>query len=609
MSTPSLTDTPPRSNTHLTPARYLTQLGLVIGLVLAPLCALADTPAYVLYNELLALLGFGLVFVGLSLEQSLLAGWRVEPASLLLLVILVAALAAPLMHGYPWARALTYSFVLLMALLAVQLGSLVSAERKERLFTETCLAFVAAGLLNAVVAFGQLFVPAWMNDVWIAVAAPSELRAIGNIRQPNHFASLQLWSCAATLWLMQGGWLESRLGSRRRAWLGGGLLLTLFVATIVASASRTGAVGVLILASWGVLDAVLARFNRSRLQPAVRKILIAVPALFVLSWLALNAWTQSRGQVFFGQTRVQVQGTRSQERLNIFHDALGVLKQHLWTGTGWGDYNFVLTLTPLPDRNIIPVEHTHNIFLQFVVELGLPLGMIAGLLLLAAVWRAARQSVRDPRGASLCAFMLVLLIGLHSMSEFPVWYTYFLLPAALAYGLCLSRESSAHASPGAASMSQPRTVFALAGLSMVLLAPLAAIDYQRIVQISLPSAGAPPLIDRLATGLSSPLFSGYAHYGVATSLPPGPVPLASAKIAARKISDERLLVAWAQSLAAVGQVDQARFVAQRLRELHGPLGEAFFEVCEMPAAAALAEGSKPFQCEAPSRVYDPSELM
>lgn len=609
MSIHAMTNPAPATQAERAPMDLVTRLGLFMALVVAPLCAYSDSPANVLYNELLAILGFGLVFIGLSFQRALLPGWRLEPASVLLAVIVLASLTAPLLNGYPFGRALSYAGVALMALLTVQLGGRLVAARREALFTAVCVTFVLAGLLNTVVAAVQLFVPDWMNNVLVAVAPPHELRAIGNMRQPNHFASLQLWSCAAVVWLMQSGWLEHKLRTRGRAWTVGVVLMFLFVATIVGSASRTGAVGVLLLALWGAVDALLSRFHRSRLQPAVRAVLIAVPAFFLAAWLALNAWMQSRGQVFFGQTRVDVQGAKSQERLNIFQDALGVLKQHLWTGTGWGDYNFVLTLTPLPERNSVPVQHTHNIFLQFVVELGLPLGVAAGLLLLAAVWLAARQGARDLRGVGVCAFMLVLLIGLHSMSEFPVWYAYFLLPTALAYGLCLTRGEPLAPAGTNAPASQPRRAFAIAGLCMVIVAPLAALDYQRIVQIAHPAADAPPLIDRLAAGLSSPLFSGYAHYGVATALPPGPVPLASAKIAARDISDERLLAAWSRSLAAVGQVDQARFVAQRLKEYHGPVGDEFFQVCASAGAASAAGDSQPFQCQGPTRTYEPSELL
>ena len=42
--------------------------------------------------------------------------------------------------------------------------------------------------------------------------------------------------------------------------------------------------------------------------------------------------------------------------------------------------------------------------------------------------------------------MLVVVVGLHSLLEYPLWYAYFLLPTAFALGLALAPEASAEAS-------------------------------------------------------------------------------------------------------------------------------------------------------------------
>jgi hypothetical protein len=64
------------------------------------------------------------------------------------------------------------------------------------------------------------------------------------------------------------------------------------------------------------------------------------------------------------------------------------------------------------------------------------------------------------------------------------------------------------------------------------------------------------------------------------------------------------MIAWAQALAAQGRLDEARHLAQRLREFRNPNAAEFFEACEAPAAAAqVASGASapPFQCELPAR--------
>ncbi len=45
---------------------------------------------------------------------------------------------------------------------------------------------------------------------------------------------------------------------------------------------------------------------------------------------------------------------------------------------------------------------------------------------------------------------MVLMIGLHSLLEYPLWYAYFLLPTAFAWGFALSRRAPANADRSAA---------------------------------------------------------------------------------------------------------------------------------------------------------------
>ncbi|WP_204308297.1 pilin glycosylation ligase domain-containing protein, partial [Klebsiella oxytoca] len=69
-------------------------------------------------------------------------------------------------------------------------------------------------------------------------------RAAGNLRQPNHLASLMMWAAIAAVYITeQRGW---------RAALP--LLLLACVFTVVLSASRTGYGGIAMLALWGLVD-------------------------------------------------------------------------------------------------------------------------------------------------------------------------------------------------------------------------------------------------------------------------------------------------------------------------------------------------------------------
>ncbi|MBL8316201.1 MAG: polymerase, partial [Rubrivivax sp.] len=61
--------------------------------------------------------------------------------------------------------------------------------------------------------------------------------------------------------------------------------------------------------------------------------------------------------------------------------------------------------------------------------------------------------------------------------------------------------------------------------------------------------------------------------------------------------DTRLMMAWARTLAAQGDVDRARTIAARLREFGKTDAEDFFSAC--PVAASAPGLGLPFQCELP----------
>lgn len=83
------------------PAAPVAPLGLVLAAALPPLLAYNQTPAATLYNQLLALAGWGLA---LLLWARATPNWRAglsSPAALALALLLAAPLSAVLWRGLP----------------------------------------------------------------------------------------------------------------------------------------------------------------------------------------------------------------------------------------------------------------------------------------------------------------------------------------------------------------------------------------------------------------------------------------------------------------------------------------------------------------------------
>ena len=406
---------------------------------------------------------------------------------------------------------------------------------------------------------------------------------MGNLRQPNHLSSLLLWSCIALVALLEFGHVRRRLAAA---------LLAAFVFAVVLTASRTGFVSVVLLALWGAFD--------RRLSRATRGLLLAAPLVYALTWLAMAQWALLSQHSFGGTERLAATDISS-SRFAIWRDTLALIRMQPWTGVGFGEFNFAWTLTPFPSRPTALFDHTHNLPLQLAVELGLPLAALVTTLLLWALARGARQAWRAQGmlgAAQRSAMLMVLMIGLHSLLEYPLWYSYFLLPAAWVFGFALWRAGSV-AAAAATLPAQPSPQMALACIVVVAGAALSVLDYARVAVIFTAAEGAPSLEQRIAAGQRSLLFAHHADYAAVTSNLALPDPEHAFDRVTHYLLDSRLMIAWAGSLAARGQLDPARYLAERLREFKKDDAEAFFEDCPRASSAPLP--SQPFQCTLPER--------
>ncbi|MCV2351510.1 PglL family O-oligosaccharyltransferase [Paucibacter sp. Y2R2-4] len=570
---------------------------MLLACGLAPLLAYNLTPSATLFNQLSAWVGWGLVMA--CMTPGCAPRWRLSPAAVALALLVLAPCMSWLWGRLPMGLALASSGTLLAAMLLLLAGQGLGSQARVRWLEALCWGLLLAGILSLVVSLVQVFWPA-LADGQVIARSGIPGRAVGNLRQPNHLASLLMWACVAAVYLAEA----SRSAAREAAgwrWhpLALPLLLAGLILAVVLSASRTGVIGVLILAVWGALDRKLSRASKLSL--------LATPLMLGLSWWLLSIWANSGGYALGAESRL-AEGAGSPSRLAIIANAWVLLKANPLTGVGWGEFNLAWSMTPFPNRPIAFFDHTHNIVMQLAVELGLPLSALVLGLLTWSLWQALRMSMKaknvNDAIARRCAFMLVLMIGLHSVLEYPLWYAYFLLPTAFAFGLALGAPDD-----GAESRDASAPVAAwpwqLGGALMVAASLFTLRDYLRVVEIYVPSENAAPLSERIAAGQAGLLFASQADYAAATSLAPGPQALAAAQRTAHNLIDARLMMAWAKSLHAVGETDKARYVVERLREFRNASSTEWLAEC----AESLPPGAlQPFQCQPAQRDYNWREL-
>lgn len=563
---------------------------MLVAVVLPTLLAFSSPPSSTFYNQAAALMAWGGALVVLAPA----ARWPARALRRELWLILgplgVLALAvvwSMARLGLPMSLGLSAIGMLAAAALVTMAGAAMrDSAAAPKVFKAFCLSLVVAGAVGAILGCVQVFMPDWTGG-WLA-SASADGRASSNLRQPNHLSSLLIWALVALAWCWQARCVPVPVGLALGA---------LYVFGVVLTGSRTGLVDFGLLTAWALVD--------RRMPRALRWALASALLLYAAFWWGMLEWAQQTRQVFGGEAKLSLGGDISSSRYAIWRNTLSLIGQYPGGGVGWGQFNFAWSLAPFPDRPVAFFDHTHNIALQFIVELGVPLGIAVLLSLLTGLVLVVVNAVRaaEPTAAMTraCA-MLLLTIGVHSLLEYPLWYAYFLLPASFAFGfgLVMPRSVELPGAPGTAA--RPNMWLATLGAALTVASLLAVADYRRVSSI-FAADDSLPLAQRIAAGQRSVFFAYHADYAAVTVAEhPGRL-MTSFASASRNLLDTRLMIAWSKAYAERGDLDRARHIAQRLREFRNEDSKEFFEPCLGGTA------SEPYQCAPPSRPMNHEDFM
>ncbi len=338
-------------------------------------------------------------------------------------------------------------------------------------------AWLGAALLSCGIGMLQYFGLSSHLFPWVNGAAAGE--AYANLRQRNQFASLTNIGLAALLF-----W-EARNRGRKLLHVVAAVVL---VIGNVASSSRTGAVQLFVLIGlalvWGGWG-----------QPAVRRVLVAAllgycAGALSLIWLA-GLDPSANGIV----ARIHDSGPSCASRLVLWANVLQLIAHKPWFGWGWGELDFAHFIMLYPGPRFCDIlDNAHNLPLHLAVELGLPAALFLCGLGAWLVWRARPWRETDP--ARRMAWAVLVLILLHSMLEYPLWYGPFQITVGLCGGiLWYSKSSWISRSTASEEPEEPKAIaltwplfkaIATSGtIALLLGVGYAAWDYHRVSQIYL----------------------------------------------------------------------------------------------------------------------------
>jgi hypothetical protein len=377
------------------------------------------------------------------------------PVAVLALAALGVALLLQLLAHMPMFRGaplLVLCVLALAALVCLAGARLRAAGEAARLLDAWSMALLAALMLNLAAALAErqglhLYVYQWG---W---RNPPD-RAEGLLGQPNQLAVFAVLASVAAHYL----WMRGKLPSI------GHVLVALSSAMLIAgSVSRAGALLWIVAA---VLSALSLRGHPRRVVGwrllAIGAVLLVV-AQFV--WPLLDPPDSHVMKVLRGGAR---------GRIELLRDSWELIRRHPLTGVGYGNF-MAARWTELSSSLFEPAaNHAHN----FVAELGAELGVIAATLVLLplgwALWRCVIGVTR--RGVApeqFFAATTALVLAGYSLLEYPLWYTFFLLPFALSLGLVEQRDLTVRVS------ALPRALRWVGWSVAGLLCAVLALDYHR----------------------------------------------------------------------------------------------------------------------------------
>lgn len=301
-----------------------------------------------------------------------------------------------------------------------------SDDAPEGVVDAIALGVLSAALLQSVVGALQLC----GSEVGGLVLAKVYRQAYGNVGQANHYADLLSLGLAAIPYCAQR-WRWHRWST--------GLVVAWLAFSIAASASRAPWFYMLAFVVLGYV-ARSARGTRAR-EAGTRIAMVGVASLLTQIVFA-NSGLLDRLGVTSSIARAADGGSNGQ-RLYDWSLALSAIKAHPWLGVGVGGFHGwaieQMAVTPsVPFSKF--AEHAHNLPLHLAATMGLPFTVLC---LGGLGWWLVRQLRVPMTPERLFAFCGLSVIGLHSMVEYPLWYTYFIIPAGLFCGILASTDPDA----------------------------------------------------------------------------------------------------------------------------------------------------------------------
>lgn len=297
----------------------------------------------------------------------------------------------------------------------LQIGDVWERVHPGQCMDYLSMAFIIAAMVSLPLEFMQ-----WLDMSWetpLIMHVPNIQRPFANMAQPNLLADLYLLAVIGVSWLYEKNYFSS-------------VSATFLAAAYLVGAALTGS-----RAAW--INVFVLLVYATLLKPKQNSIkhLRACVLLAIFFFVCANAGPKIQNLLLSRDgldVMRQFSVDSTQSRLAVWKMMfLASLLSPVW-GYGWGQVikvNFVFEDAKGVEPGLF--SQSHNFFLDLVLWNGYPLGVFFALLLVWWIWRLIHLE-RDSSNWHIQIAILILCV--HSLIEFPLYYTYFLFPSGLMLG-------------------------------------------------------------------------------------------------------------------------------------------------------------------------------
>ena len=244
----------------------------------------------------------------------------------------------------------------------------------------------------------------------VLILDSSALRPSANIGQPNNLATLLFIGLFSNLWRYRNQHIKAPLYLSINAFIMFGIVLT---------QSRT---------SWVVIILLLILFYGKRqlnlFSTMLKNALVFFTLVIVVPYFTLLIHGNSI-------TMLDRAGGDS-SRLYIWKQTIIAIADRPWFGYGWNQTSVAQTTVTIKFPINVWLEYAHNMFLDIMLWVGIPIGL---LIIGCIVAWFIRSYIKITTTNDLIYLSIVIAFTVHCMLEYPFAYAYFLVPIGIYIGI------------------------------------------------------------------------------------------------------------------------------------------------------------------------------